>query len=166
MALHTFSIPSLRGRRARLRAPRADDAGRLSALYADPTGHLEECAEFFARGDRIDWIVADAADVAIGTCTLYAIDRRRHCAEIGYALRSDVRGRGLATDAVAQVIAWSLRNFKLQRIEACVAHDNLPSQRLLERLGFAEVGSEPDGIARWALDAVPSDHSRRLASSR
>jgi len=77
-----------------------------------------------------------------------------------------VRGRGIATDAVAQVIAWSMRNLDLQRLEACVARDNLPSQRVLERLGFVEVGSEPDGAARWALDAVPTDHSRRSASSR
>src|SRR5688572_12769623 len=104
MALHTYSFPELRCRRARLRAPRAEDADRLFALFSDAAtmrwwprapmrtpaeaaGYLEECAGFFARGDRIDWIVADARDdAAIGTCTLHGIDARTRSAEVGYAL--------------------------------------------------------------------------------
>jgi len=189
MTLHTYSIPLLRGRRARLRAPCMDDAGPLFALFSDApsmrwwprapmrtpgeaTGLIEEFAEHFARGDRIDWIVADVTDdAAIGTCTLYDIDTRRRCAMLGYALLSAHRGRGIVADAATQVIAWGVRTLGLRRIEACVAHGNAASVAVLARLGFVQVegadvedDGEP-GVALWALDAGP-DHSLRSGGSR
>lgn len=150
MALHTIStlpgFPELRGLQARLRAPRPDDGERLHQLLRDPTGWFEACVAFLAAGDRIDWVVTTRRDDdAIGTCTLYAVDTRLRRAEIGYALRADHRGRGLATDAVARVIAWAGGTLGLERIEAEVDEDNEASRRLLRRLGFIAVDAR-----RWA----------------
>lgn len=184
MAVHTYSVPGLRGRRASLRAPCRDDAPRLFALFSDAAtmrwwprapmqsldeaaAHVEECAAFLAGGDRIDWVVTDAREeAAIGTCTLHGIDLRRRSAEIGYALLPESRGRGIATDAVTQVVAWGRRNLGLVRIEARVARDNVASRRLLERLGFAPSATDEDGVERWTLDATATDHSWRSAESR
>ena len=151
MALHTFSaetFPLLRGRRTRLRAPRADDSAALASLLPDAEGYLVECAEHLARGDRIDWIVTTHRDDdAIGTCTLYDIDWRMRYAEIGYALVPAARGQGLATDASARVIAWACDALRLGRIVARADPANLSSLRLLLRLGFT-----PDGPDRYCFE--------------
>ena len=148
MALHTFSaetFPLLRGRRTRLRAPRADDAAALASLLPDAEGYLVECAEHLARGDRIDWIVTTHRDDdAIGTCTLYDIDPRTRYGEVGYALVPFHRGRGHATDAVTLATDWAMRALRLERIDAQVEPDNYPSQRVLLRAGFACVDGQ-----RW-----------------
>jgi RimJ/RimL family protein N-acetyltransferase len=167
MALQTFSMPGfpvLRGLRTRLRAPRADDVDRLFALFSDPEtmrywprapmrlrdealGYIDECVEHFARGDRIDWVVTThRGEDAIGTCTLYDIDLRLRRAELGYALLPAHRGRGLATDAATQAIAWAMRTLQLQRIDATADPRNEASRRVLERLGFAR-----DATGRYSL---------------
>lgn len=189
MPVHTYSFPALRGRHARLRAPRDDDAPRLFALFSDAdtmrwwprapmrsldeaAGHVEECAAFFASGERIDWIVVlPRDDLAIGTCTLYDIDARARRAAIGYALLPAHRGRGIAGDAVAQAIAWSRRMLGVAHFDASVARGNAASQRLLERLGLvlsrpAEAAEGDDGVEQWTLDASDAAHSCRSADSR
>jgi [ribosomal protein S5]-alanine N-acetyltransferase len=150
MALHTIStlpgFPELRGMRTRLRAPRAGDGERLRELVRDPSEWFEACAAFLAAGERIDWVVTTRRDdAAIGTCTLYAIDTRLRRAEIGYALRADHRGHGLAMDAAARVIEWAEGTLGLECIEAEVDDGNAPSRRLLRRLGFIAVEAR-----RWA----------------
>ncbi|MUV12638.1 GNAT family N-acetyltransferase [Noviluteimonas gilva] len=147
-------FPVLKGRRIRLRAPVADDVAPVFALFSDPdtmrhwprapmrhtdeaAAYIAECAGHFEGGRRIDWIVAlPHADTAIGTCTLYDIEAGRG-ASIGYALLPAHRGRGLATDAVLTATAWAFRTLALERVEATVEPDNLASQRLLARAGFA-----------------------------
>jgi RimJ/RimL family protein N-acetyltransferase len=156
MALHTFSIlpgfPELRGLRTRLRAPRAGDGERLRELVHDPDGWLEECAGFLAGGDRIDWVVTTRHDDdAIGTCTLHGIDRHARCAKIGYALRTDCRGRGYASDAAARAIAWAGQALGITRIDADVDENNEASQRLLRGLGFTALEG-----TRWSRQ-LPRD---------
>ena len=61
-------------------------------------------------------------------------------AEVGYALRSDHWGRGLASEAASLAIDWGLRALDLHRIEADIDPRNAASRRLLERLGFRSEG--------------------------
>jgi ribosomal-protein-alanine N-acetyltransferase len=79
-------------------------------------------------------------DGVIGTCTLFRIDPRHRHAEIGYALRSDHWGQGLAHEAVNLMLDWAFRRFDLQRVEADIDPRNEGSRRLLLRLGFASEG--------------------------
>ena len=168
MAVHTYSLPGfpvLKGRRVRLRAPMPDDAAAVFALFSDvdtmrhwprapmthldeAAGYLAECAAHFEGGARIDWIVAlPHDDGVVGTCTLYDIEAGRG-ASIGYALFPAHRGRGLASEAVGTATAWAFRTLALEGIDATVAPENTPSQRLLERAGFARVAED-----RWRLSA-------------
>jgi RimJ/RimL family protein N-acetyltransferase len=162
MALHTFSIPGfpvLRGRRVRLRAPQADDAPPLFALFSaagtmaywprppmqhvgEAAGYIAECGAFFEQGDRIDWVLTlPRDDTAIGTCTLYDIDAGR-AASIGYALLPQHRGKGLATEAVLQATAWAIRTLALERIDATADPRNTASHGVLARAGFARVADD------------------------
>jgi RimJ/RimL family protein N-acetyltransferase len=56
--------------------------------------------------------------------------------EIGYYIRPKERGKGYATEAVGGFTNFLFKNNRIMRIEAGTSSLNLPSQRLLEKLGF------------------------------
>ncbi len=93
-----------------------------------------------AGGDGISQAVTDVATgLAVG---LVYLDRRPQpwVAGLGYWLVPAARGRHLATPAIRLVAEWALRELEILRVEAWVAPDNLPSQRVLVHAGFAYEG--------------------------
>jgi ribosomal-protein-alanine N-acetyltransferase len=152
------AFPRLQGKRVRLRAPSADDADAVFALFADPEvmrywsrppmttrdeaeGLIAEILDGFSRRTVLNWMVVSRQDGALlGTCALFRIDPRHRRAEIGYSLRRDQWGRGLAAEAVSLMLDWSIRTLGLHRLEADIDPRNDGSRRLLERLGFTSEG--------------------------
>jgi ribosomal-protein-alanine N-acetyltransferase len=152
------AFPRLQGKRVCLRQPLADDVDAVFALFSDPAvmrywsrppmtardepeGLVAEIDEGFAQRTMLNWVVARRADdVAIGTCTLFRFEPRHRRAEIGYSLRSDHWGQGLAAEAVALSLDWVFRTLGLHRVEADIDPRNAGSRKLLERLGFASEG--------------------------
>ena len=63
--------------------------------------------------------------------------------EIGIALFSKYRGRGLGTEAQRQLVQYLFSNTTAHRLQAGTEIDNLAEQRALERAGF-----QREGIAR------------------
>lgn len=152
------AFPQLQGPRVRLRGPRGEDADALFALFSDPAvmrywsrppmttrgeaqGLIGEMLDAFEQRTLLNWmIVARDADAVIGTCTLFRFDARHRHAEVGYALRSDRWGQGIAGEAVALALEWAFRRLDLQRVEADIDPGNAGSRQLLQRLGFASEG--------------------------
>ena len=152
------AFPRLAGPRIRLRGPRDDDTDALFALYGDArvmrywsraamteaseaAGLIVEIGERFEQREMINWVVAGRRDdIVVGTCTLFHFDARHRRAEIGYALRSELWGQGLASEAVTLALDWGFATLDLHRIEADIDPRNAASRRLLERLGFASEG--------------------------
>ena len=60
----------------------------------------------------------------------------RNVPEIGFALRSNVHGRGYGTEAVDAVLAWGDEHLPSNRTVALVNEDNKASLLILERVGF------------------------------
>jgi RimJ/RimL family protein N-acetyltransferase len=80
--------------------------------------------------------------------------------EIGYAIAPAFQGRGLATDAVAQMVQRAFADASVRAVDAhTLGHDN-PSTRVLEKSGFrriAEIEDLDDGpIWQWRLERSPS----------
>jgi RimJ/RimL family protein N-acetyltransferase len=70
-------------------------------------------------------------------------DVERVSAELGYWLGEPFWGRGIATEAVRAVTAWSFGAFSLTRVFALPFADNLGSVRVLEKAGFVLEGRLP-----------------------
>ncbi len=64
-------------------------------------------------------------------------------AEIGYWIKSDLTGKGLATEAAGALVALGFENMGIHRILMRIAVGNHPSRRVAEKLGFSY-----EGIAR------------------
>jgi RimJ/RimL family protein N-acetyltransferase len=62
-------------------------------------------------------------------------------AEIGFTLRPEAQGRGMATAAVREVIELVFERTEAERVEAIVDPLNVRSSRLLERVGMRLAGS-------------------------
>ena len=152
------AVPRLEGQRLVLRAPDERDVDRLYALFSDPAvmrywsrppmtdrseaeALLARWFDGFATREALTWVLASPeADAAIGTCTLFRFEPRHRRAEIGYSLRSELWGRGLACEALTLLLDWCFPTLGLHRIEADVDPRNDGSRRLLLRLGFRSEG--------------------------
>jgi RimJ/RimL family protein N-acetyltransferase len=56
--------------------------------------------------------------------------------EIGYHLRRDHWGQGLATEAAIACRDWAFKNLKANRLISLIRPENLPSRRVAERNGM------------------------------
>jgi ribosomal-protein-alanine N-acetyltransferase len=74
----------------------------------------------------------------IGDCgiILQQVDGER-LYEIGYHLRRDFWGQGLATEAAIACRDWAFAHLKAERLISLIRPENLPSCRVAERVGMA-----------------------------
>jgi RimJ/RimL family protein N-acetyltransferase len=89
------------------------------------------------------WLIVEDDEI-VGLCSLKHAPDADGAVEIGYGVAASRRGRGLAQRAVAEVLAWARSDFRIRAVTAETSVDNGPSQRVLERNGFARVGERTD----------------------
>ena len=165
-------IPTLTGARVALRPVRLADEGDVFRVFSDPAAmrywstppmsSLEQATELIediqarqAQGDFFQWgVVQQGSDSLIGTCTLFQIVWEHRRAEVGFILRSDLWGLGLAREAVGVMLAHAFDGLGLHRLEADVDPRNERSLSLLTRLGFREEGRLRE---RWHVDGEVQD---------
>lgn len=96
-------------------------------------------AEPFVPGAWFQLGIADRdSNVLIGDIGVRVAADGGH-AEIGFTLRASAQGRGLGSEAVRAVVGLLLERVKLPRVVAITDARNLPSVRLLERVGMRRV---------------------------
>jgi RimJ/RimL family protein N-acetyltransferase len=66
--------------------------------------------------------------------------------ELGYAVFTPWRRQGYATEAAQGAMRWAAAQHGVRRFIASVRPDNLPSQRVVAKLGFRKVGQQLDEI--------------------
>jgi RimJ/RimL family protein N-acetyltransferase len=141
-------------KRLRLRALRRSDAMPLHAAieetlddlvpwlpWARP-GHTRTETRRYLRAARLAWsrrtafefvLEEQASGRVVGVTSLHRID---------WVRRSRAR-QGFATEAVEGVLGHAFVTLSIHRLEALVALENAPSQRVVEKLGFTR-----EGVAR------------------
>jgi RimJ/RimL family protein N-acetyltransferase len=75
-------------------------------------------------------------------------DVHRHTATMGYWLGEEFWGRGIMTEAVANVTDFYFQNFPLRRISAEVFANNPASPRVLEKTGFLLEGRLKNNVIK------------------
>ncbi|MEV8115675.1 GNAT family N-acetyltransferase [Streptomyces sp. JH002] len=76
-------------------------------------------------------------------------------AHLGYWIDQDVAGRGVMPAAVAMATDHCFRSVGLHRVEICIRPENMPSRRVVEKLGFREEGMRPRYLH---IDGAWRDH--------
>lgn len=106
----------------------------------------KEQVQFFTNGyaqkQMIRWgIRFKENSKLIGTCGFFAFNEDAEKAELGYELNSSYQGKGIMTEAISEALVFLFRQTTVNRVEAYVEPENIPSQKLLEKLGFTKEGT-------------------------
>jgi ribosomal-protein-alanine N-acetyltransferase len=92
----------------------------------------------------------------VGGLTLGMVRRGvSQAATLGYWMGAPFAGQGLMTQAVRNVAAYAFDNLRLRRLEAACVPANMPSKRLLERVGFLREGYAREYLC---INGVWQDH--------
>jgi len=155
-----FPQPPLADDVVMLRPWREEDAPMMAAWGQDPVivrwtgvpaGYTAAAARsWIARtenerrqGRTLSLAIVDATSSAVlGSCDIRRPDPGDPAlGEVGYLLSRTARGRGVATRAIGLLVAWSIGELGMGRVEALVHPDNPPSLAVLGRLGFECTGA-------------------------
>jgi ribosomal-protein-alanine N-acetyltransferase len=75
--------------------------------------------------------------MVIGWAGYHSWAQQHYRAELFYSLKADqFKRQGYMSEALEPIIAFGKNEMQLRRIEAFVATDNIPSNRLMEKFGF------------------------------
>lgn len=139
--------------RLRCRRWLPSDVEAIFDVYADPEGsRWVDDGKPIERAECEAWLGVTARNYrgrGYGMFALAAIESDRVLgfaglvhpggqpeAEVKYAFRRSVWGRGLASEVVPALIDYGRRSFGLKRVIATVAPENMASRRVLEKSGL------------------------------
>jgi RimJ/RimL family protein N-acetyltransferase len=123
----------------------------LSLPWSDPTRH-RAFVEARTHGPypvgQGYWTIL-FRDAFVGWILLMPLDTIGPEIEIGWRLRRDAWGQGLATEAAAPMLDHGLRTLGLAHVIADIAPENVGSRRVAEKLGMrpGELVDTPHGPA-------------------
>ena len=154
--------PPLETSRLLLRKLRRDDAADMYQYASDPsvtrylTWETHETELYTERyltyilgryraGDFYDWAMEyRETGQMIGTCGFTSFCTEANSAEIGFVVNPSFWGRGLATEAVGEVLNFGFRRLGLHRIEARFIEGNDRSKAVMLRCGMQFEGIRKD----------------------
>lgn len=156
--------PAFRTPRLLLRGWQESDRAPFASMNADPlvmryypsTLSAEETDRMLER-NRLHFerhgfglwaaVVAETDEFA-GYIGLYVPSYEAHftpCVEIGWRLAARFWNRGLATEGAAAVLRYAHLSLQLDEVVAFTTVDNLPSRRVMEKIGMVrDVGGDFD----------------------
>jgi chromate reductase, NAD(P)H dehydrogenase (quinone) len=149
-------------------AVRAGDLAGLDVGQGWPHDDTLDGLGGIAEGHAFGWLVA-LDGVVIGDCGVHGAADEAGDIEIGYGLAAPYRGRGYGTEVVTAITRYLLSREDVRRVVAGTEPGNLPSRRVLERVGFTverQDGEEARYAARKpAVSILLVSGSTRAAST-
>ena len=152
-------IPILETERLILRRMKVEDAGDMYEYACQPEvtkyltwsphtsrdytrDYLTYVQKQYEEGEYYDWALIYKEEMKmIGTCGFTSFDDENNAGEIGYVLNPDYWGKGLAAEAVREVLKFGFQRLNLHRIEAKHIEGNNQSRRVMEECGMSYEGT-------------------------
>jgi RimJ/RimL family protein N-acetyltransferase len=143
-----------------LRRFEEDDVEAFAEMLESSRDHYARSIAFYLDGDPADRVRNWRAHFETGKQFVYAAFEGERmigggmlfprvgpdALELGYQLRADATGRGLATEIAAALVRVAFEVCGVRRVEAHIAHANAASIAVVRRLGFEETGYVEDGV--------------------
>ena len=109
---------------------------------------LENDASFLGWGV---WLIIEAkTNKIIGDIGFKGKPNAQGVVEMGYGVLPHARKNGYATEAVEALCHWAFDADNVKKILADCLIDNLPSTKVLKKLGMTQIGSNGD-LLLWEL---------------
>jgi RimJ/RimL family protein N-acetyltransferase len=138
----------LRGEGIVLRPFAAGDVGAVTAACQDPeisrwtpvpSPYTEDDARAFIAGVPNARAIVDAeTDELLGSIGWRLVDQDN--VQIGYWVKREARGRGVATRALRLLSRWAFDELRSGRVQLLAEPENEVSQRVAEKAGFRREG--------------------------
>ena len=106
---------------------------------------IRKVAEWFAGGDQFLAVCLKESDKFIGFVQMNA----EETSGLGYIFNSDYHRNGYATEACSAVLDDAFTNRGVFKVVTGTSSENIPSCRLLKRLGFTITG---EGVGSFHTD--------------
>lgn len=110
--------------------------------------YLERMQQGVSEGKLIIWGIHFEKEGFVGSICLWNLSEENSTADIGYELLPAFQGRGIMSEAIPLVLQYGFDEMELDRIEAEVHPQNLPSIALLEKYGFLVKDECPDTLGK------------------
>lgn len=92
------------------------------------------------RTDRYDAVI-EADGIPCGTIGFLSIDQKNKKAEYYIAMgEPNLKGKGISTKASKLILKYGFNELKLNRIYLFTEVENVPAQKLFEKVGFVKEG--------------------------
>jgi RimJ/RimL family protein N-acetyltransferase len=86
---------------------------------------------------------------------------------VGYALSSQHRGHGYATEAVRALIEYGFTALQVRRIVALTFRGNTDSVNVMKRVGMkVGVNPDPEAIYPWVVSIVENNRTQTIEAAR
>lgn len=123
---------------------------------AEADRFLERCRTLAEEGSGVRLVLEDKNDGAfLGWIMVGGWNPTFRSASIGYCLGKSAWGHGYTAEAARAVLDWAFDAFEgLNRVEGEADTRNMPSRRVLEKLGFTLEGTKREDCI---VDGVVSD---------
>ena len=147
--------------RLRFREMTRDDLDDMSALLGDPDvmrfysapksreealGWIEWNQKNYAKHGFGLWVIETHDDYFIGDCGLtWQKVNGSQKLEVGYHVRSNAQGNGLATEAATACLDFAREHLGATELVAIIHPDNKASERVGEKLGMRRVADDHGG---------------------
>lgn len=132
---------------AELNKPQA--RGEWSSFALRPPADLERQLLDPSGPEATDLAIEDKRAKRIGLASFSLLDPLARCAALEISIFEPAdRGKGFGLEAHRLLIDYLFRHRGFHRVEVASAADNVPEQRLLEKLGFRKEGVLRK--SRWA----------------
>ena len=105
---------------------------------------IDQVSSLKENPTRISFAVETLEGRPIGLCGLNEMSYRHGHAEIGYLLgEKTFQGKGIGTEMVSLLTAYAFEVIGLRLVRANVFPENVPSSKILLKLGYEECGRIP-----------------------
>ena len=109
------------------------------AINAQRTNSLTKCRELF----RLAITLKEDPKHVIGCCVFDGWNKLSEGNDqIGYFIHPEYQGHGYATEAIRHLVATYFLQYPDRNVDAIVHPSNLASRKVLEKLGFAQLGKK------------------------
>ena len=108
---------------------------------ADARTYVAVTRRGWKDGTHASFAVTDAGtSEVLGSIGVHWLDPEQGVAEVGYWVRLESRGHGVATRATRLVTDWALRSCGMKRVQLRADSRNVASQHVAEAAGFRREG--------------------------
>lgn len=109
----------------------------------------------YENGISVHWVITfNNSDKLIGFVAIHKIDYINCTARIAYILNKKYWGKGITNKAVKKITEFILKETEINRIEATIKPNNLPSLRCIENAGYTLETKVSDYVSDTEVDST------------